>query len=1006
YRTGDLARWLPGGEIEYIGRGDQQVKIRGQRIELAEVETALARHPALRQAAVAVRGSGSGSRRLVGYAVFREGAAAEPAELRAFLAESLPDAMIPSAWVTLDHLPLTPSGKVDRRALPAPEAEGGDDASRAPRDPAEELMAAIWGEVLGIRRLGIHDDFFELGGHSLLATQVMSRVREAFGVEIPLRRLFEGPTVAELAKAVEAALAAGAPAPDGPIPRASRMPEDARLPLSFAQERLWFLDRLRPGETLYNLPLVLRLEGELDAAALAAAFGGVVARHEALRTVFAERDGEPVQVILPLGPWELPAVDLSGLPAEAREREAARLRQSEAARPFDLSRGPLLRTVLLRLSPGRHDLLMTLHHIVSDGWSMGVLVREMGALYAAALDGRPSPLPELAVQYADFALWQRRWLTGEALERHTGYWRERLRGLPADIELPADRPRPAVPSHRGAEHRFALGAGTVAALEALARREGTTPFMVLAASMLALLSRLSGRDDLAIGTPIANRNRAETEGLIGFFVNTLVLRANTSAAAAFHDLLLQVRETTLGAYAHQDLPFEKLIEELQPERDPARTPFFQVLLALQNAPLPAAELPGLTLAGSEPPSREAKFDLTLALVPAAGGITAAIEYATDLFDPPSMIRFAGQWRELLDAALAAPEAPLASLPLLSAAQGHQIVQEWNDWERQWADDPALHQLFERQADLQPEALAVVGPEGSATFGEMEARANRLAHHLRSLGVRRGDPVGLWMERSLDLPAAVLGILKAGALYVPLDAAWPAERVGTILAGTAAPALIAGPSLLPTVEAFREHLPSLRHVIAMADAAAEPATRPAPVTDADDTAYLIHTSGSTGAPKGIVVRHRSAVNTLRWNNETMEIRPGDRHLCVNSICFDLSIQDLLGMLGAGATLRIATEEELRDPERLGAILREEGITTWNSAPAALLQLVPFFPPPGEGTALRRVLLAGDWIPLSLPDRIREAFPNAVIGNFGGATETSVWSSWYPVGAVDPAWASIP
>jgi acyl carrier protein len=473
---------------------------------------------------------------------------------------------------------------VDRQNLPAPAAESGESDIQEPRDPAEELMAAIWSEVLGVRRVGIHDDFFELGGHSLLATQVTSRVRAAFGVEVPLRRLFEGPTVAELARAVETLLAAGAPAPDGPIPRAPRTPEDTQLPLSFAQERLWFLDRLEPGRTLYNLPLVLRLEGELDAAALAAAFGEIARRHEALRTVFAERDGEPAQVVLPAAPWELPAADLAGLPAAAREREAARLSLAEAARPFDLSRGPLLRATLLRLAPGRHELLLTFHHIVSDGWSMGVLVREMGALYAAALDGRPSPLPELPVQYADFALWQRRWLTGEVLARHTAYWRERLRGLPAETELPADRSRPAAPSHRGAEHHFALAGDQVSALEGLARREGTTPFMVLAASVLALLSRLSGRDDLAIGTPIANRNRAETEGLIGFFVNTLVLRASTTSAPAFHDLLLQVRETTLGAFAHQDMPFEKLIEELQPERDPGRTPSFQVLLALQNAP--------------------------------------------------------------------------------------------------------------------------------------------------------------------------------------------------------------------------------------------------------------------------------------------------------------------------------------------------------------------------------------------------------------------------------------
>ncbi len=1010
YRTGDLARWLPGGEIEYASRGDQQVKIRGQRVELAEVEAALAHHPALRQAAVSVRGAGAGSRRLVAYVVFREGA--EPpstAELKAFLAASLPDAMVPSAWVRLAALPLTPSGKVDRRSLPAPEAEGADDdPSAAPRDPAEEMLAAIWSEVLGVRRVGIHDDFFELGGHSLLATQVMSRLREAFNVELPLRRLFEGPTVAELAHAVEAALAAGAPAPDGPIPRA---PQGAPLPLSFAQERLWFLDRLQPGETVYNLPLVLRLEGDLDVPALAAAIGEIVRRHAVLRTVFVEGGGDPVQRVMPAASRGLEMVDLAGLPAAARERETARLAAEEAARPFDLARGPLLRTALLRLGEGRHALVVNQHHIVSDGWSAGVLVREVGDLYAAARDGRPSPLPELPIQYADFALWQRGWLAGEALARQAGYWRERLRGLPAEIELPADRPRPPVLSPRGAEHRFALDGGALAALSALARREGTTPFMVLAASMLALLSRLSGRDDLAIGTPIANRNRAETEGLIGFFVNTLVLRADLAAVPGFLALLRQVRETTLGAYAHQDMPFEKVIDELQPERDPARTPFFQVLFALQNTPLPAADLRGLTLAAEEPPSRNAKFDLTVALAhDPEGGLAAAIEYATDLFDPPTVVRFAGQWCELLAAAVARPGSALAALPLLSAGQRQQILQEWNDTGHAWGDDPALHQLFERRADLQPAAPAAICGGETVTYGELEARANRLAHRLRALGVRRGDPVGLWMERSLDLVAAVLGILKSGGLYVPLDSAWPAERVEAILAATGARVLLAGPSLLPEASRMAGRLPALADGIVpgaiVPGGEGFPAARPAAVATADDAAYLIHTSGSTGAPKGIVVRHRSAANTLRWNNETMAIGPGDRHLFVNSICFDLSIYDLLGMLGAGAALRVATEEELRDPERLAAVLRDEGITTWVSAPAALLQLVPFFPPAGEGRNLRRVFLAGDWIPLALPDRVREAFPNALLANFGGATETSVWSNWYPIGAVDPAWAAIP
>ncbi len=490
-----------------------------------------------------------------------------------------------------------------------------------------------------------------------------------------------------------------------------------------------------------------------------------------------------------------------------------------------------------------------------------------------------------------------------------------------------------------------------------------------------------------------------------------MLRADLAAAPGFRDLLRQVRETTLGAYAHQDLPFEKLVDELQPERDPARTPLFQVMFALQNTPLPAADLPGLALAAEEPPSRNAKFDLTFALVHDGDGLAAAIEYATDLFDPPTIARFAGQWRQLLAGAIERLDAALAALPLLAAGERHQVLQEWNDTARAWGDDPALHQLFERQADLRPEAPAGICRGETITYGELEARANRLAHRLRALGVRRGEPVGLWMERSLDLLAAVLGILKSGGLYVPLDAAWPAERVESILAGTGARVLVAGPALLPAVPEWSRRLPALAHAVVPGGAEEIPFPSTRPVSSdgaggADDPAYLIHTSGSTGAPKGIVVRHRSAANTLRWNNETLGIGPGDRHLFVNSICFDLSVYDLLGMLGAGAAVRVATEEELRDPERLARVLREEGITTWNSAPAALLQLVPFFPPAGEGGDLRRVLLAGDWIPLSLPDQIRESFPGAEIANFGGATETSVWSNWYPVGAVDPTWAGIP
>jgi amino acid adenylation domain-containing protein len=1003
YRTGDLARRLPSGELEFLGRRDQQVKVRGHRVEIAEIELALARQPAVLQAAVVVRGDSAdaaGAKRLVAFVVFRDDVPVPSSgELRAALAETLPDPLVPTAWARLDRLPTTPSGKLDRRALarlhPA-DLLSGDEGFVAPRNPVEELLAGIWRDVLGVDKVGIHDEFFQLGGHSLLATQVASRVREAFGIELPLRRIFEAPSLAALAAAVTAARAVDTPETAAPPLRPE--PRQGDLPLSFGQERLWFLHRLQPESPAYNIPLALRAEGALDPPRLAAAFREVVRRHEVLRTVYAERDGEARQVVLPATDVFLPVVDLGGLPAARRESAARTIAAEESERPFDLEHGPLLRTLLIVLSPQRQVLLLDIHHIATDGWSMGVLVREVTALYAG------ETLPELAVQYADFAVWQRRRLAGETLAAQLAWWREALSGAPA-LDLMADHPRPAVMTQRGADHPFALGGELSRGVAALAHREGVTPFMVLAAALFTLLSRLTGQRDLTLGSPIANRNHLETEGLIGFFVNTLVLRADLARVASFRDLLRQVRERSLGAYAHQDLPFEKLVDELQPLRDLSRSPLFQVALALQNTPLPAADLGGVRLRGEEIPSGISKFDLSFAFnEEAEGRLAGTLQYATDLFAPATAARCARQLTVLLAGLVADPGGRLDAAPLLAAGERHQTLQEWNDTRRAWPGDPTLHQLFEAWADRQPEALAGFSASGSVTYGELEARANQLAHHLRALGVGRSQPVGLWMGRTLELLTGVLGILKAGGAYVPLDAAWPADRVEAILAGAGIEVLIAGPAIaeagMPGVRIVRLDDPAL---------AAASAARPVPVTDAGDLAYLIHTSGSTGEPKGIVVRHRSAANTLRWNNETLGIGPGDRHLFVNSIGFDLSIYDLLGMLGAGAAVRVASEEELKDPGLLAAVLRDGGITTWNSSPAALQRLADLFPPApevGERRTLRRVLLAGDWIPLTLPDRVWAAFPGALIGNFGGATETSVWSNWYRVDAVDPAWPAIP
>ncbi|HEX3129736.1 MAG TPA: amino acid adenylation domain-containing protein, partial [Thermoanaerobaculia bacterium] len=810
YRTGDLARRRTDGVLEYLGRGDSQVKIRGHRVELFEVETALAHHPAVQQAAAAVRGETSGSRRLVAYVVLREGVNAPSfGELRAFLAASLPDPMVPTAWAIIDALPLTATGKLDRRALARIEPqEGSADGETfvAPRTPAEELLATIWIEVLGVSRVGSHQDFFELGGHSLLATQVASRIREEFRVDLPLRRIFEASTLSAMAAAVLDA--EGAPAAP-PIRRASKRGE---LPLSFAQERLWVLDRIQSGGSAYNIPLALSAEGRLDPRRLAEALSGVVRRHEVLRTVFAERDGGPVQVILPSFEVPLPAVDLRGLPESLRAAEARRLAAAEAMRPFDLALGPLLRATLVDLADEKSLVLLDLHHIVTDGWSMGVLVREVNALYA----GRR--LPELPVQYADFAVWQRSWLSGEVLDRQIAWWRERLRGAPAALELPADHPRPPVQTQRGAEHAFSLDSGRI--LDT-ARQEGVTPFMVLAAGLFALLSRLSGQRDLTIGSPIANRNRIETEELIGFFVNTLVLRADLARAETFRDLLRQVREASLGAYAHQDVPFEKLVDELHPERDLSRSPLFQVALALQNAPLPATDLGEVRLAAEEVHTGVSKFDLAFVFVEDAGRLAGLLQYASDLFERPTAVRYARHLEVLLDDLLSRPRGRLAEASLLSLEERQQIVREWNDTAAVHRD-LTIHSLFEERADRQPGALAAVWEGESLTYAGLEGRSNRLARLLRDLGVGPGVPVAVWMERSLDMIVSVLGILKAGGHYLPLDASWPADRAEAILAASKTRVAIVRSERLSAVLDLRWRLPLVDVVCLDVDAPKPPA----------------------------------------------------------------------------------------------------------------------------------------------------------------------------------------
>ena len=775
-------RWSADGELEFLGRVDAQVKIRGFRIEPGEVEAVLAEHPAVREAAVAVREDAPGEKRLVGYVVpaGEEGGGARtgalPAELRAWLGERLPAHMVPTALVVLERLPLTPTGKTDRRALPAPAGAAQDGCSAAPRSATEEVLAGIWGSVLGVERVGMEADFFELGGHSLLATQVVSRVRQAFGVELPLRDLFEAPTVAGLAGRVEAALASRHAA----VPPVARRTGNGPVPLSFAQQRLWFIDQLDPWSPTYNMPTALRIRGGLRPEVLARALTGIVRRHEALRTVFGSAGGEPVQVVRAPGPVGVPVADLRRLGAEAREAEVLRLAGEEAARPFDLARGPLLRAAAVRLAEAEWAVFFTLHHIVADGWSTGVLVGEVSELYGALSDGREPRLPELPVQYADYALWQRAWLAGETLEAQLAWWRERLRGAPPLLELPTDRPRPQVMDPRSAAVEIDLPPELSRALEGLSRREGATLFMTLLAGLQVVLARYSGQDDVAVGSPIANRTRLEIEKLIGFFVNTLVMRTDLAGDPTVRELLGRVRGATLGAYQHQDVPFERLVEELAPERSLAHSPLFQVLFALQNADAGELRLGPLEMEPLAVRAEGAKFDLTIS-VGWAGRIVGLVQYRTSLWERRTVERMVEHLAAVLRGMASAPRA--ADLGAGAAGRG-----------RAGAGAPRLERhgggvpgggrsgraLRGAGRARTPDAPALVFLDRSLSYAELERESGRLARRLRALGAGPDARVGLCVERSLEMAVGVLATIRAGAAYVPLDPAYPAERLAYML----------------------------------------------------------------------------------------------------------------------------------------------------------------------------------------------------------------------------------
>ena len=986
YRSGDLARWRAEGTLEYLGRIDQQVKVRGFRIELGEIEAVLLAQPGVSAAAVIVRGEGDEAA-LAAYFVPAADAAPAVSALREALKQRLPEYMVPAAFMAIDRIPLTTNGKLDRRALPAPEAagDGVGDGWVAPRTPVEEVLAGIWAEVLGAGRVGARDNFFELGGHSLLATRAVTRVREVFGISMPLRALFEAPTVEELAGRVEAERRAGLPALPAMVP----VERTGALPLSYGQERLWFLNRMEPESAFYNHPLAVRLEGALDARVLERALGEIVRRHEALRTTFPERDGAPVQVIAPFAGFTLPLEDLSALDEAAREAEVTRLVDGEAGRVFDLAAGPLCIARLLRLGEAEHVLLLSMHHIVTDGWSMPVLFRELWTLYDACREGRASPLPELAVQYADYAVWQRQQLRGAALERQLAYWRQQLAGAPPLLELPTDRPRPVMQSYRGGHEPVEMPAALLERLEALARAEGATLYMVLLAAFQVLLGRYAAADDVVVGSAIAGRTRREVEELIGFFVNTLVLRADLSGNPGFREVLRRVREATLGAYEHQELPFERLVEELQPERSLSHSPLFQVMF-LVNMQRGEAGEGGIRARSIEAQLGTTKFDLTLALAPGADGLRGELEYASDLFERGTMVRMLAHLQRVLEQVTEDPELPISQLRLLDADERRQVVEEWNRTAAAFPADRCIHQLFEAQAAATPDAVAVTFGDESLTYRELDQRANRLAHHLRRLGVGPEVRVGLCLERSLEPMVAILGVMKAGGAYVPVDPTHPAERLGYVLDDSAVAVLL-------TQERLRGRIPVRDGVRVIAlDAArpqiaAEPADAPVAGVTPANLAYVIYTSGSTGRPKGVAMHHQGVVNYIDWGIRFYGADRGNGAPVFSSLAVDLTITNLLPLF-AGKAVRFLAEES--PVEALADALRERpGFGMIKITPTHLSLLTPLLTPDEARSVAHTLVIGADFLPAEPTVFWQDHAPDVRLMNEYGPTETVVGCSAY-------------
>jgi amino acid adenylation domain-containing protein/non-ribosomal peptide synthase protein (TIGR01720 family) len=984
YRTGDLVRWWADGRLEYTGRADRQIKLRGIRIEPGEIEAVLAEHEGVQVAAVTVRAGAPGDGVLVAYVVPSDGA--ELTALREYCAQRLPASLVPTAFVTLDELPLTLHGKIDEERLPAPPL-GGEQARALPVTPTQEVIAGVWQQVLGVPSVGVNDDFFALGGHSLLAAQIHQRLSTIFRTELPLRVLFDSPTVEQLAAEFDSRRRDSAEE----LPPLTAGPRPAVLPLSSAQQRVWFFEQWEPETPLYNISNGMRLTGRLDVAALAAGLNAVMARHEALRTTFHAEDSEPRQVITPAAPVKLPVLDLQSVPGAQCESVVSRLAVAEAGRRFDLSEGPLFRPSLLRLAPEEHVLLVSFHHIVADGWSMSVLFDELTAHYAAAVGGSAANLPELPVQYADYAIWQRASLNGAALERHLDFWRNQLAGAPELLALPTDFPRPQMIRYEGASHAFTVPPMVLAALRDLGARLGASPFMVLLAVFEAVLARHSGSEDVVVGTPVAHRSMPETGRLIGLFSNTLALRTRLGGDPTFAELVGRVREVCLDAYAHQDVPFEQLVEELAPERDLSYAPLVQVACNYQRLAETAMQWPGVEVRPLEwaPGRGKTKFDLTLNLTESAESLGGSLEYCTDLFSPASVARLTGHFLIALETLTARPETRLSELVMLTPHERRLVLHEWSQVPGTPAPQRDVAELIADQAARTPDAVAMVFGNRQLTYAAMLSDARRLAQRLRVLGTGPEVPVGVGFGRSPETVTGMLAVMLAGGAYVPLDPSYPADRLAFMVRDSGLKILLTRSDLTGRFPCDGIQVICLDHE---PQAAAPPAASRDDRAPLDRIAYIIYTSGSTGSPKGAMVTHRGLASLARAQQSAFGLGPASRVLQFASISFDASIFEMVMALASGGRLVLADGDRRLPGPGLAGLLEQEAVTIAVLPPTAMAAL-----PDAPLTALRTVTVAGE---ACSQEVVARWAPGRWFGNLYGPTEATVWSTWAECRAGEP------